>query len=148
MQLWVTILSCYFLLESIDARSSRSVYSLAISFTFPSPIFSHACCCVYCLPSRSARAFLVSAFIYSQYSPSVMLSPRFHLAATRGHLDCLNLILGHSVDVTATDASGEFWLDEGSTRELYLEPWMCFQCYVLPIISGVDLIFTYCLIAL
>lgn len=70
------------------------------------------------------------------------------MAATRGHLDCLNLILGHSVDVTATDASGEFWLDEGSTLELYLEPWMCFQCYVLPIISGVDLIFTYCLIAL
>uniref|UniRef100_A0A4W6BR47 Uveal autoantigen with coiled-coil domains and ankyrin repeats n=1 Tax=Lates calcarifer TaxID=8187 RepID=A0A4W6BR47_LATCA len=27
----------------------------------------------------------------------------FHLAATRGHLDCLNLILGHNVDVTATD---------------------------------------------
>uniref|UniRef100_A0A3Q4C0J8 Uncharacterized protein n=1 Tax=Mola mola TaxID=94237 RepID=A0A3Q4C0J8_MOLML len=32
----------------------------------------------------------------------------FHLAVTRGHLDCLNLILGHNVDVTATDASGEF----------------------------------------
>lgn len=31
----------------------------------------------------------------------------FHLAATRGHLDCLNLILGHNVDVTATDASGK-----------------------------------------
>ncbi|KAM3625595.1 uncharacterized protein V6R79_014505 [Siganus canaliculatus] len=31
----------------------------------------------------------------------------FHLAATRGHLDCLNLILGHSADVTATDASGK-----------------------------------------
>lgn len=31
----------------------------------------------------------------------------FHLAATRGHLDCLNLILGHSVDVTATDATGK-----------------------------------------
>ncbi|XP_063737922.1 uveal autoantigen with coiled-coil domains and ankyrin repeats protein isoform X2 [Eleginops maclovinus] len=31
----------------------------------------------------------------------------FHLAATRGHLECLNLILGHSVDVTATDATGK-----------------------------------------
>uniref|UniRef100_A0A7N8YQB2 Uveal autoantigen with coiled-coil domains and ankyrin repeats b n=1 Tax=Mastacembelus armatus TaxID=205130 RepID=A0A7N8YQB2_9TELE len=31
----------------------------------------------------------------------------FHLAATRGHLDCLNLILGHNVDVTATDATGK-----------------------------------------
>uniref|UniRef100_A0A3Q0SF62 Uveal autoantigen with coiled-coil domains and ankyrin repeats n=1 Tax=Amphilophus citrinellus TaxID=61819 RepID=A0A3Q0SF62_AMPCI len=29
----------------------------------------------------------------------------FHLAATRGHLECLNLILGHNVDVTATDAA-------------------------------------------
>ncbi|XP_036390921.1 uveal autoantigen with coiled-coil domains and ankyrin repeats protein isoform X2 [Megalops cyprinoides] len=31
----------------------------------------------------------------------------FHLAATRGHLDCLNLILGHNVDVTATEATGK-----------------------------------------
>ncbi|XP_059203023.1 uveal autoantigen with coiled-coil domains and ankyrin repeats protein [Centropristis striata] len=31
----------------------------------------------------------------------------FHLAATRGHLDCLNLILGHNADVTATDATGK-----------------------------------------
>ncbi|XP_061526427.1 uveal autoantigen with coiled-coil domains and ankyrin repeats isoform X5 [Phycodurus eques] len=31
----------------------------------------------------------------------------FHLAATRGHLDCLNLILSHSADVTATDATGK-----------------------------------------
>lgn len=31
----------------------------------------------------------------------------FHLAATRGHLDCLNLILRHSVDITATDAAGK-----------------------------------------
>ncbi|XP_072237070.1 uveal autoantigen with coiled-coil domains and ankyrin repeats protein [Leuresthes tenuis] len=31
----------------------------------------------------------------------------FHLAATRGHLDCLNLILGHNVDVTASDATGK-----------------------------------------
>ncbi|XP_017559053.1 uveal autoantigen with coiled-coil domains and ankyrin repeats protein isoform X1 [Pygocentrus nattereri] len=31
----------------------------------------------------------------------------FHLAATRGHLDCLNLILSHGVDVTATDATGK-----------------------------------------
>uniref|UniRef100_A0A3Q3DBC8 Uveal autoantigen with coiled-coil domains and ankyrin repeats n=1 Tax=Hippocampus comes TaxID=109280 RepID=A0A3Q3DBC8_HIPCM len=29
----------------------------------------------------------------------------FHLAATRGHLDCLNLILSHGADVTATDAT-------------------------------------------
>uniref|UniRef100_A0A3Q3JHH2 Uncharacterized protein n=1 Tax=Monopterus albus TaxID=43700 RepID=A0A3Q3JHH2_MONAL len=29
----------------------------------------------------------------------------FHLAATRGHLDCLNLLLGHNVDVTAADAT-------------------------------------------
>ncbi|ROL52745.1 Uveal autoantigen with coiled-coil domains and ankyrin repeats, partial [Anabarilius grahami] len=31
----------------------------------------------------------------------------FHLAASRGHLDCLNLILTHGVDITATDATGE-----------------------------------------
>ncbi|KAK2853759.1 hypothetical protein Q5P01_006420 [Channa striata] len=31
----------------------------------------------------------------------------FHLAATRGHLDCLNVLLGHNVDVTATDATGK-----------------------------------------
>ncbi|XP_008274265.1 uveal autoantigen with coiled-coil domains and ankyrin repeats protein isoform X2 [Stegastes partitus] len=31
----------------------------------------------------------------------------FHLAATRGHIDCLNLILGHNVDVTASDATGK-----------------------------------------
>ncbi|KPP65466.1 uveal autoantigen with coiled-coil domains and ankyrin repeats-like, partial [Scleropages formosus] len=31
----------------------------------------------------------------------------FHLAATRGHLDCLNLILGHGVDVIAKDAAGK-----------------------------------------
>ncbi|KAM9765176.1 uveal autoantigen with coiled-coil domains and ankyrin repeats isoform 2-T2 [Menidia menidia] len=31
----------------------------------------------------------------------------FHLAATRGHLDCLNLILGHTVDITASDATGK-----------------------------------------
>eukprot|EP00064_Thunnus_orientalis_P008804 superscaffoldBa00001074_g8827 len=31
----------------------------------------------------------------------------FHLAATRGHLDCLSLILGHNVDITATDATGK-----------------------------------------
>ncbi|CAL8243851.1 unnamed protein product [Lota lota] len=31
----------------------------------------------------------------------------FHLAATRGHLDCLNQILGHNVDITATDATGK-----------------------------------------
>lgn len=37
---------------------------------------------------------------------------RFHLAASRGHLDCLNLFLNHGVDVTATDATGEdFALD-------------------------------------
>ncbi|XP_054476122.1 uveal autoantigen with coiled-coil domains and ankyrin repeats protein isoform X2 [Anoplopoma fimbria] len=38
----------------------------------------------------------------------------FHLAATRGHLDCLNLILGHSVDVTATDATGKNALHQAS----------------------------------
>ncbi|XP_051944934.1 uveal autoantigen with coiled-coil domains and ankyrin repeats protein-like isoform X2 [Xyrauchen texanus] len=31
----------------------------------------------------------------------------FHLAATRGHLDCLNLILNHGVDATTTDATGK-----------------------------------------
>ncbi|KAM7424499.1 hypothetical protein PAMA_000711 [Pampus argenteus] len=31
----------------------------------------------------------------------------FHLAATRGHLDCLSLILGHNVDISATDATGK-----------------------------------------
>lgn len=33
---------------------------------------------------------------------------RFHLAASRGHLDCLNIMLGHHVDVTAADATGMF----------------------------------------
>ncbi|XP_077084826.1 uveal autoantigen with coiled-coil domains and ankyrin repeats protein isoform X1 [Siphateles boraxobius] len=31
----------------------------------------------------------------------------FHLAASRGHLDCLNLILNHGADITATDATGK-----------------------------------------
>ncbi|XP_034039054.1 uveal autoantigen with coiled-coil domains and ankyrin repeats protein isoform X2 [Thalassophryne amazonica] len=31
----------------------------------------------------------------------------FHLAATRGHLDCLTLMLGHNIDITATDATGK-----------------------------------------
>ncbi|KAI5626239.1 uveal autoantigen with coiled-coil domains and ankyrin repeats isoform X2 [Silurus asotus] len=31
----------------------------------------------------------------------------FHLAATRGYLDCLSVILGHGVDVTANDATGK-----------------------------------------
>ncbi|KAK6476960.1 uveal autoantigen with coiled-coil domains and ankyrin repeats-like [Huso huso] len=31
----------------------------------------------------------------------------FHLAASRGHLDCLNIMLGHHVDVTAADATGK-----------------------------------------
>ncbi|KAG5839560.1 hypothetical protein ANANG_G00206260 [Anguilla anguilla] len=39
--------------------------------------------------------------------PDVEGRSAFHLAAARGHLDCLNLILGHSVDVTATEATGK-----------------------------------------
>ncbi|XP_058851484.1 uveal autoantigen with coiled-coil domains and ankyrin repeats-like [Acipenser ruthenus] len=31
----------------------------------------------------------------------------FHLAASRGHLDCLNIMLGHHVAVTAADATGK-----------------------------------------
>ncbi|XP_054588275.2 uveal autoantigen with coiled-coil domains and ankyrin repeats protein isoform X2 [Nothobranchius furzeri] len=31
----------------------------------------------------------------------------FHLAASRGQLDCLNVILGHNVDITASDAAGK-----------------------------------------
>ncbi|KAK3528394.1 hypothetical protein QTP86_034260, partial [Hemibagrus guttatus] len=31
----------------------------------------------------------------------------FHLAASRGHLDCLSVILVHGVDVTANDATGK-----------------------------------------
>ncbi|XP_054901136.1 uveal autoantigen with coiled-coil domains and ankyrin repeats protein [Poeciliopsis prolifica] len=31
----------------------------------------------------------------------------FHLAATQGQLECLNLMLGHNVDITAKDASGK-----------------------------------------
>ncbi|KAF4091007.1 hypothetical protein AMELA_G00032140 [Ameiurus melas] len=31
----------------------------------------------------------------------------FHLAATRGHLECLSVILNHGVDVTANDATGK-----------------------------------------
>ncbi|XP_068580382.1 uveal autoantigen with coiled-coil domains and ankyrin repeats protein isoform X2 [Cebidichthys violaceus] len=38
----------------------------------------------------------------------------FHLAATRGHLECLNLILGHGVDVTASDATGKNALHQAS----------------------------------
>ncbi|XP_061743037.1 uveal autoantigen with coiled-coil domains and ankyrin repeats isoform X5 [Nerophis ophidion] len=39
--------------------------------------------------------------------PDVEGRSAFHLAATRGHLDCLNLILSHNPDVTATDATGK-----------------------------------------
>ncbi|KAL6113476.1 uaca [Pungitius sinensis] len=38
----------------------------------------------------------------------------FHLAAARGHVDCLNLILGHGVDVTASDATGKNALHQAS----------------------------------
>nr|XP_015198786.1 PREDICTED: uveal autoantigen with coiled-coil domains and ankyrin repeats isoform X2 [Lepisosteus oculatus] len=31
----------------------------------------------------------------------------FHLAASKGYLDCLNLLLGHSLDITAADATGK-----------------------------------------
>uniref|UniRef100_A0A8C6UUZ0 Uveal autoantigen with coiled-coil domains and ankyrin repeats b n=1 Tax=Neogobius melanostomus TaxID=47308 RepID=A0A8C6UUZ0_9GOBI len=45
-----------------------------------------------------------------------LLSGRFHLAATRGHLDCLNLILGHGADITATDATGQSSRTYGTFR--------------------------------
>ncbi|KAM8894322.1 uveal autoantigen with coiled-coil domains and ankyrin repeats protein isoform 2-T2 [Spinachia spinachia] len=38
----------------------------------------------------------------------------FHLAAAQGHLDCLNLILAHGVDVTASDATGKNALHQAS----------------------------------
>ncbi|XP_031704250.1 uveal autoantigen with coiled-coil domains and ankyrin repeats [Anarrhichthys ocellatus] len=38
----------------------------------------------------------------------------FHLAAMRGYLECLNLILGHGADVTATDATGKNALHQAS----------------------------------
>ncbi|XP_030582236.1 uveal autoantigen with coiled-coil domains and ankyrin repeats protein [Archocentrus centrarchus] len=44
----------------------------------------------------------------------------FHLAATRGHLECLNLILGHNVDVTATDAAGKSGLHLASRNGHFL----------------------------
>lgn len=31
---------------------------------------------------------------------------RFHVVASKGNLDCLNTILVHGVDITATDAAG------------------------------------------
>lgn len=31
---------------------------------------------------------------------------RFHVVASKGNLDCLNTILIHGVDITATDAAG------------------------------------------
>lgn len=34
------------------------------------------------------------------------------MAAARGHLDCLNLILGHNIDITASDAAGKFRLNK------------------------------------
>lgn len=55
-----------------------------------------------------------------------LLVGRFHLAATRGHLDCLSLILGHGADVTATDATGE-------SRSL--QPGRCSQTFAIMIIT-------------
>ncbi len=104
------------------ARSQASL--LSFSFALASLLFTpyhfitHPSLlrAVWSLPSPS----LPSLFSPLDFSPS-LLFPRFHLAATRGHLDCLNLILGHSVDVTATDATGEFKLDGKSTLELYYQ---------------------------
>lgn len=65
------------------------------------------------LSSSTMQMMVVRAGIHFQhalinYSVSLSLFfSRFHLAASRGHLDCLNLILNHGVDITATDATGE-----------------------------------------
>lgn len=84
-----------FVAISVSRTLFQSPFFVSDCGFFPSfPLLMHA---LYCL------------YLSSVICP--VLCPRFHLAATRGHLDCLNLILGHNVDVTATDASGEFCLD-------------------------------------
>lgn len=94
-----------------------SLYTLSL-FHWP---FSTPCCLLLAFPSV-CFPLLISLFLFS----------RFHLAATRGHLDCLNLILGHSVDVTASDATGEYRLDESSTLELQLYTFDVFENLVHP----------------
>uniref|UniRef100_A0A672JMD3 Uncharacterized protein n=1 Tax=Salarias fasciatus TaxID=181472 RepID=A0A672JMD3_SALFA len=56
----------------------------------------------------------------------------FHLAATRGHLDCLNLILGHNVDITASDATGKSALHLASRNghSLCVQKLLQFNCPV------------------
>ncbi|CAN9506589.1 unnamed protein product [Ophioblennius macclurei] len=56
----------------------------------------------------------------------------FHLAATRGHLDCLNLILRHNVDVTASDATGKNALHLASRNghSLCVQKLLQFNCPV------------------
>lgn len=91
-----------FVAISVSRTLFQSPFFVSDCGFFPSfPLLMHA---LYCL------------YLSSVICP--VLCPRFHLAATRGHLDCLNLILGHNVDVTATDASGEFCLDWNSSLDL------------------------------
>lgn len=55
-----------------------------------------------------ALAFLVNITLLwiKQSHLSMAFLFRFHVVASKGNLDCLNTILIHGVDITATDAAG------------------------------------------
>lgn len=60
-----------------------------------------------------ALAFLanIAISVYKPVPKQALLSFsffRFHVVASKGNLDCLNTILVHGVDITATDAAGAF----------------------------------------
>lgn len=71
------------------------------SFLFHLPVLN-----LFCLLTGISISYL----FFLSYLLQFMHTPRFHLAATRGQLECLNLMLGHNVDITAKDASGKFCL--------------------------------------
>ncbi|MBN3318753.1 UACA protein, partial [Atractosteus spatula] len=51
----------------------------------------------------------------------------FHLAASKGYLDCLNLLLGHSLDITAADATGM----SASPRDRSVSSGVLVLCFIL-----------------
>lgn len=76
-------------------------------------MLSRAGPCNTSLPQLLALAFLanIAIFLYKPAVPKQGLFShffRFHVVASKGNLDCLNTILVHGVDITATDAAGGF----------------------------------------
>lgn len=110
------------------ARSQASVScpSPVLKFHPHSPFSLHPMAFFTCPYLLHAGCSLTSPSVsFNPFSISLSLFARFHLAATRGHLECLNLILGHSVDVTATDATGEFRLDESRISNIFFKTPSC-----------------------